>query len=97
MKTVKRLNTEDKSDCYVTNMMSINDFDPKLLLINEFISFENGSIMFDINYCKQNNTPYVVFNNIEYVFKRSCVFSYLIFRETEKQKYLYVYLYVYHT
>ena len=43
------------------NMTNINDFDPKLLLINEFTMFENRSIMFDINYCKANDAPYVVF------------------------------------
>ena len=37
-------------------MTNINDFDPKLLVINEFTIFENGSIMFDINYCGENNT-----------------------------------------
>ena len=32
------------------NMASVNDFDPKLLLINAYTIFEYGSIMFDINY-----------------------------------------------
>ena len=40
----------------------------------------------DVNYCKVNNTPYVVFNNIECIFRKSGVFSYLIFCETEKNK-----------
>ena len=44
-------------------MTSINDFDPKLLLINKFATFNNGSTMFDINFCKENNTPYIVFKN----------------------------------
>ena len=42
--------------------------------------------MFDVNYCEENNTPHVVFNNIECVFKKSGIFSYLIFCETEKNK-----------
>ena len=67
-------------------MTNINDFDPKLLLINEFTMFKNRSIMFDVNYSKVNNTSYVVFNNIECIFRKSSVFSYLIFCETEKSK-----------
>ena len=67
-------------------MININDFDPKLLLINEFTMLENGSIMFGVNYCKVNNTPHVVFNNIECIFKKRGVFSYSIFCETEKNK-----------
>ena len=61
MKTVKRSNIKDKSSYFFMNMTNINDFDPKLLLINEFTMFENRSIMFDINYCKANDAPYVVF------------------------------------
>ena len=49
-------------------MRNIHDVDPKLLLINEFTIFENRSIMFDISYCKENNTPHVVFNDIECIF-----------------------------
>ena len=55
MKTAKRLSAEDKPGYYFMNMASINDFDPKLSLINEFKIFKNRSIMFDINYCEENN------------------------------------------
>ena len=40
MKTVKRLNIKDKPGYFFMNMANINDFDPKLLLINEFKIFE---------------------------------------------------------
>ena len=40
MKTTKRLNIEDKSGYYFMNMTNINDFDPKLLLTNEIITFK---------------------------------------------------------
>ena len=86
MKTIKRLNIEDKPDYFFTNMTNINNFDPKLILINEFTIFESGSIMFDISYCEESNTPYIVFNNIECVFKKSGINSYLVFCETEKNE-----------
>ena len=86
MKTVKRLNIKDKPGYFFMHMTNINYFNPKLLLINEFTMFENRSIMFDANYCKVNNKPYVVFNNIECIFSKSGVFSYLIFCETGKNK-----------
>ena len=35
MKTIKKLNIEDKPEYFVTNMTNINDFDPNLSLINE--------------------------------------------------------------
>ena len=49
-------------------MININDFHPKLLLINEFTMLENGPVRFGVNYFKVNNTPHVVFNNIECIF-----------------------------
>ena len=42
--------------------------------------------MCDINYCEENNTAHIVFNNIECIFRKSGVFSYSIFCETEKNK-----------
>ena len=86
MKKVKRLNIKDKPGYYFMNMTNVNDFNVKLLLINEFTIFENGSIMFDISYCGENNVACIVFNNVECVFRKGGVFSYLIFRETEKNK-----------
>ena len=67
-------------------MTNINHFDPKLLVINEFTIFEDESVMFDINYCEKNNVTHIVFNNVECIFRKSGVFSYLIFCETERNK-----------
>ena len=68
------------------NITNINDFDPESLLFNKFTIADDLSIMFDVNYYQEKNTPHVVFNNIECVFKKSVVFSYLIFCETENIK-----------
>ena len=37
-------------------------------------------------YCNENGVPHVVFNNIECIFRKSGVFSYLIFCESDKNK-----------
>ena len=55
-------------------MANINDFDPELLMIDDVTIFKDGSIMFGIIYCEKNNTPNVVFNDIECIFRKS-VFS----------------------
>ena len=52
------------------NMININDFDLEFLLFNEFTIIDDVSIMFDINYYEENNTPHIVFNDIECVFKK---------------------------
>ena len=35
--------------------------------------------MFNIAYCEENNVPHIVFNNIECIFRKSEIFSYLVF------------------
>ena len=70
MKTIKRSNIEDKPSHIFMNMININDFDLEFLLFNEFTIIDDVSIMFDINYYEENNTPHIVFNDIECVFKK---------------------------
>ena len=70
MKTTKRLNIDYKPDHFFTDMTNFNDFDPKLLLINVITTFNSRSTMFEISYCKENNTPYIIFNNIGYIFRK---------------------------
>ena len=79
MITTKRLNIEDKPGYLFMNMTNINEVDPKLLLINEFKIFEDGSIMLEINYFKENSRPHVVFNDIECIFRKSGIYSYVVF------------------
>ena len=71
---------------FFTGMANINDFDPEFLLMNDFKSSKDGSILFNVNYCEENNVPHIVFNNIECIFRKSGVFSYLIFCESDKNK-----------
>ena len=82
MKTTKRLNIENEPDYYFMNMTNINDFDPKLLLIYEITTFSSGSPMFELSYCEELNTPYIAFNDIEYIFR----YKHLVFCETGKNK-----------
>ena len=68
MKTIKGLNIQGKPGYIFMNMTNINDFDPEFLLFNKFPIVDDLSIMFDVNYCQENNTAHVVFNNIGCVF-----------------------------
>ena len=51
------------------NITNVNDFDPNLLMINEIAVFNRGSAMYEISYDKESNTPYIVFNDIEFLEK----------------------------
>ena len=39
-----------------------------------------------MSYCEENNVSHVIFNNIECIFTKSSVFSYLMFCESDKNK-----------
>ena len=65
-------------------MTNINNFDPKLLLINEITTFNSGSTKFEISYCEGSNTPNIVLNNIECICRKSGINKYLVICETEQ-------------
>ena len=75
MKTIRGLNILDKPGCFFMNMTNIDDFDPELLFIDDFAIFKDGSIVFNILYWEENNTPHIVFNNTECIFRKSGVFK----------------------
>ena len=86
MKTTKRLNIEYKPDYFFTDMTNINNFDPKLLLINEITTFNSGSTMLGISYCEESNTPYIAFDNIECICRKSGINRYSVFCENDKNE-----------
>ena len=67
-------------------MVNINDVHPEYFLINDFKSSKDGSALFNIAYCEENSVSHIVFNNIECIFGKSGIHSYLIFCESEKNK-----------
>ena len=86
MKTTKRSNIEGKPGYYFMNMTNVNDFNPNLLIINDISVFDSRSTMYEICYDKESNTPYIVFNDIECIFRKSNQNKYLAFCETDKNK-----------
>ena len=86
MKTIRRLNIEEKCGYYFMNMTNVNDFDTNLLIINEIAVFISRSTMYEISCDKESNTPYIAFSDIECTFRKSGQNKYLVFCETEKNK-----------
>ena len=68
MKTVKRLNIQNKPGYFFSYMVNGNDIDPDSLSIDDFTVFRDGSVIYDIVYCEENNILYIAFNNIECIF-----------------------------
>ena len=88
MKIKRELNIKNWSGYFFTSVTNINDFDSEILilLVNNFKSSKDGSILLNMSYCEENNVPHIVFNNIECIFTKNCIFSYLTFCESDKNK-----------
>ena len=86
MKTTKELNIKDWSEYFFKEMVNILDIEPEYFMVNDFKGCKNGSIIFNLYYCSENCVPHIVFNNIECIFRKRGVYSYLIFWETDKNK-----------
>ena len=85
-KTIRELNIKSCYGYFFTNMTNINDFYPEFSLVTDFKSSKDGSVLFNMSYCEENNVPHIVFNNIECIFRKIGIFSYLIFYERGKSK-----------
>ena len=85
MKTIRKLNIKGWSDYFFTEMININGIDSEHFLINDFKSNRDGSVLFSIAYYEEG-VAHIVFNNIDCIFRKSDIYSYLIFCENEKNK-----------
>ena len=84
MKTIKELKTLDWSGYFFREMINILDIEPKYFMVNGFKGCKDGSILFNLGYCEENSVSHTVFNNIQGIFRKSGVFSYLI--KSDKNK-----------
>ena len=85
MKTIRELKIKDWSGYFFKEMVNILDIEPEYFMVNNFKGYKDGSAVFNLCYCKENNVPHVVFNNIECIFRKSGIYSYLIFFESNKE------------
>ena len=83
---MKKLNTEDWSGYFFKEMVNILDIEPEYLMINDFKSCKDDATFFNVCYCEENSVLHVVFNNIEGIFRKSGIYSYMIFCKNDKNK-----------
>ena len=82
------MNIKDREGHFFSDMINIDDFDPSLLHVNK-TAIDYDFIVYDVKYIKSSNrihSLYLVFNNIDTIFRKSGRDKYLIFSSTEKNK-----------
>ena len=57
-------------------------------MVNYFKGCKDGSILFNLCHSDKNGVPHIVFNNIECIFRKSGIYSYLIFFADGKNKHM---------
>ena len=83
---MKELKTLDKSGYFFREMVNILDIEREYFMGNGFKGCKYGSTIFNLCYCSEGSVPHIVFNNVECIFRKSSIFSYLIFCESDKNK-----------
>ena len=67
-------------------MVNILDIQPEYFMVNHFKGIKDGSVLFSLCCSDETGVPHIVFNNIECIFRRSGLISYLIFCENKKKQ-----------
>ena len=88
MIVTRQLNIKDKEGHFLSNMINIDDFDHGLLHVDR-TAIDHDFIVYDVKYVKSLNkvdSLYVVFNDLDVIFRKSGKGKYLIISSTEKNK-----------
>ena len=67
-------------------MVNILDIEPEYFMVNDFKGCRDSSIVFILCYCEKNCVPHIVFTNIECIFRKCGIYSYLISCKNDKNK-----------
>ena len=86
MKTIRELKTLDWSGYIFKIIVDILDIEFEYFMVNYFRGCKDGSKLFNLCYSEENGFPHIVFNNIECIFRKCGIYSYLIFCENNKNK-----------
>ena len=86
MKIIRELKTLDWSGYFFKEIINILDTQPEYFMVNDFKGCKDGSILFNLCYSDENGVPHIAFSYIECIFKKSGIYNYLIFCESDKNK-----------
>ena len=77
MKTIRELKTLDWSGYFFKEMVNILDIEPEYFMVNDFKGCKDGTTIFSLCYFSEDSIPHIIFNNIEYIFRKGGIYSYL--------------------
>ena len=86
MTTIRELNIKNGIRYFFKEIVNIVDMEPEYFMVNDFKRCKDGSIIFNLCYCSGDSVSHIVFNDIECIFRKCGVYSYLILCESDKNK-----------
>ena len=86
MKTIRELKIKGRSGYFFEEMINILDIDPECFMVSDSKECSDGAMLYNLCYSDKTGVPHIVFNNIDCYFKKSGIFSYLVFCVNDKNK-----------
>ena len=70
MKTIREVNINDWIGYLFEEMVNILDFNPECFVVGNVKECTNGTMLCNIYYSDKTDAPHIVFNNIDFYFKK---------------------------
>ena len=86
MKTIRELNIKDWSGYFFEEMINILDIDPECFMVSDAKKCTDGTMVYNICYSDKTGVPHIIFNNIDFYFKKSGTSNFLVFCNNDINK-----------
>ena len=70
MITIRELNIENWSRYFFEDMINISDIDPECFIVSNVNECTDDTILYNLCYSDKIGVPHIVFNSIDYYFKK---------------------------
>ena len=86
MKTIRELKIKDLGSYIFEEMVNILDIDPECFMVSDTKEYTGGTMLYNLCYSDKSGVLHIVFNNIKCIFKKSGIYSYLVFCVNDRNK-----------
>ena len=86
MKAIKELNIKNWSGYFFEKMVNILKIDPECFMVSNAKKCTEGTMLYNLCYSDKIRVPHIVFNNMDYCFKKVMILVFNFFFADGKNK-----------